>query len=342
MLQYADLTKTDEFESRDARPVTRTADHGPRLTYQVLRETVNSLPKELAMLANTILQASQSMDPSHLDMLGREGGLRIWNVSSDGTKQLYYEVYELLTQHGPFYAMTSAQIQEMVDLLLDSKGATGHLAAKITLAQAIEKDRAERDEANATTRSGIQGFTQNNLSRHAVQGAQELSNFLAHRTSHINTSAYELYGGLTVGEHSTMSPHSRQNQASILINDDTESDMSSEDEDASDEQDGDDGGEARASETAKKPTTRSKGGSKPKVKAKKTKGNRGPGKKYYRWPEARLRVFREMLGRSDDELPETALEGALDELQSFCTPGSTDIRLCDFDVSVEEILTVSA
>jgi hypothetical protein len=67
-----------------------------------------------------------------------------------------------------------------------------------------------------------------------------------------------------------------------------------------------------------------------------------PGKKYHRWSNGSLRASRTIRGNNDTDLPIHALNGPVHELESNCTHPNVDIRLCDFDLSIEEILTVRA
>lgn len=93
------------------------------------------------------------------------------------------------------------------------------------------------------------------------------------------------------------------------------------------------------------PTAPSSEKKKKTVKAK--GGNRDPGKgntgtTHYKFPVGRLRSARGILGVQDDSnLPPSALGGKEHELRSHCTPPNVDITYCDFDMSAEEILTVS-
>ena len=64
-------------------------------------------------------------------------------------------------------------------------------------------------------------------------------------------------------------------------------------------------------------------------------GNKGLG-----WSDARSHVWLHILCATSADLPATAFEGEIDELASHCTPTSADIRLCEFPMSIEEILTV--
>ena len=42
-----------------------------------------------------------------------------------------------------------------------------------------------------------------------------------------------------------------------------------------------------------------------------------------------------------NDLPDQAFDPSENELDSHCTPVAADIRLCNYPVSVEELLTVS-
>jgi hypothetical protein len=67
-----------------------------------------------------------------------------------------------------------------------------------------------------------------------------------------------------------------------------------------------------------------------------------PGKKFVCWSNGSLRASRAIRGINDRDLPTTALNGPVHELESTCTHPNVDVRLYDFELSVEEILTVSS
>jgi hypothetical protein len=72
------------------------------------------------------------------------------------------------------------------------------------------------------------------------------------------------------------------------------------------------------------------------------KGGLPPGKKFYQWSTGRLRAYRAILKGDDKDLPTSAINGPTHELESSCTSPATDMRLCDFGLSIEEVLTVSS
>jgi hypothetical protein len=93
---------------------------------------------------------------------------------------------------------------------------------------------------------------------------------------------------------------------------------------------------SRSSGKLKSQKSSRKRGSKPKKKSRLP-----PGKKFYQWSTGRLRAYRTILNGDDKDLPTSALNGPTHELESSCTSPATDLRLCDFEMSIEEILTVS-
>jgi hypothetical protein len=93
---------------------------------------------------------------------------------------------------------------------------------------------------------------------------------------------------------------------------------------------------SRSSGKLKSQKSSRKRGSKPKKKSRLP-----PGKKFYQWSTGRLRAYRTILNGDDKDLTTSALNGPTHELESSCTSPATDLRLCDFEMSIEEILTVS-
>lgn len=59
------------------------------------------------------------------------------------------------------------------------------------------------------------------------------------------------------------------------------------------------------------------------------------------WSRCCRRAWLSALNHPRSSLPAEAFQGTSHELDSHCTPSSADTRLCDYAVSIEEILTVS-
>jgi hypothetical protein len=64
-------------------------------------------------------------------------------------------------------------------------------------------------------------------------------------------------------------------------------------------------------------------------------------RKRARWSQCRMNAWVKINGVQYNDLPEQAFEPSETELDSHCTPVAADIRLCNYPVSVEELLTVS-
>jgi hypothetical protein len=64
-------------------------------------------------------------------------------------------------------------------------------------------------------------------------------------------------------------------------------------------------------------------------------------RKRARWSQGRLNAWVKINGIQYCDLPDLAFDPYENELDSHCTPVSADIRLCNYPVSVEELLTVS-
>jgi hypothetical protein len=334
-------------------------DTTPNLTYEALHELLPKLSPNSQALAVTILQGSDSMDPSHIDMLGRYGGIRWWSVSPDGTKRLYWECFQLCRTEPDIYNMVAAEVRNMIDELTATNHIIRYRAAKITLAKAIEQDEEER--ASACTGPGTILIGKEFLTPHAAQGAQEMAIFLQRRSQGLNTSCAELYDRSPL-ESSAQKPsfkrkHSTLESAANVTEDEIGFDQARDPQHESSL-----GLHEQNDSNASKILSKRRKPSKVRVtdlesfhleeeqhesdvtlkkqKREKKDGDLDPGKKFYHWTEGRVHVARQLLGLSDHELPESALLGAFHDLESYCTSATTNIGLCTFDISIEEILTV--
>lgn len=65
------------------------------------------------------------------------------------------------------------------------------------------------------------------------------------------------------------------------------------------------------------------------------------GRKASRWSRGKLNACEKIKGIQVSELPYSVFDQYRNELESSCTPVAADIRLCNFPVSIEEVLTVS-
>ena len=64
-------------------------------------------------------------------------------------------------------------------------------------------------------------------------------------------------------------------------------------------------------------------------------------RKIAHWSQCRLNAWVKINGVQYRDLPDQAFYPSENELDSHCTPVAADIRLCNYPVSVEELLTVS-
>jgi hypothetical protein len=64
-------------------------------------------------------------------------------------------------------------------------------------------------------------------------------------------------------------------------------------------------------------------------------------RKRARWSQCRMNAWVKINGVQYNDLPEQAFDTSETELDSHCTPVAADISLCNYPVSVEELLTVS-
>jgi hypothetical protein len=311
------------------------------LTYDRLLIELPSLPSALRDLVVTILSGTDSMDPSHIDMLGRMDGIRWWKVNADGSRCLYYECYEICRINPEYYNSAPDDVRAIVDALVASDHTTQRLAAQVSLAKATTEDRADRVRV---VYGSIPALDFRYLTSEASESVTQMAAFVDYRDHLAPIDTTELYSQTMLQQGSTaFNPEGKRKRAS-----ETDAGVISgkqnmainktvlENHDPYQEEEELD----RAAKCAKVETS-------PKAKgptaAPKQRAicSLAPGKKYYHWTDARLRVWRDLKGFTDQELPSTALSGVLHELESACTPPTVDIRLCKFDMSIEEIFTVS-
>jgi hypothetical protein len=312
-----------------------------------LARDLHKLTGDLRTLAAIILEGTDSMDPSHIDMLGRTGGLRWWKVAPDGTKRLYLECFELCILSQQYLDMAPPDVQDMVSVLEVSDRSIKDRMAEDSLAEAIAEDRSEREQASsvATQQGNLRGSTSQ-----VTVATLEMLAFLELRRQAVPIDAAQLYATTEApsSNPSATPPMTRKRRLEATHPEESEAssndkagltspqaDMESEEDDLYQV-----AKRRRHLSTAATGSRIKKGRTKQSTKSKKT--NRlPPGKKFYRWSQGRLRVYRNILGFDDEDMPASAFNGQSHELETLCTPAAADIRFCNFDLSIEEIMTVS-
>lgn len=326
-------------------------------TYDRLLHDLPSLSAELRPLVSTILQGTDSMDPSHIDMFGREDGVRWWKIEPDGSKRLYYECFQVCCTSERYKDLAPQDVSGMVDALLASDHTTRHRMARYTLAKAIVQDSIERKQ----TSNGISLLMGQHqvLTPEAAQAVHELANVFSSAARVGAPDVEALYDVLMPTLTNTPAPGRLKQKRSARNEDNEDGEVASETENSVKgssrrstrkreakrakyraESDDEEGRDSKRVLRSREKTDMMN------LEAENTAGEAhaklAPGKRFYRWSNGRLRAHRNILLFSEVALPGSALKGSLHELESSCTPSSVDISLCNFDISVEEILTVSS
>jgi hypothetical protein len=312
------------------------------LTYERLIVELPSLPAALRGLVITILSGTDSMDPSHIDMLGRVDGIRWWKVNPDGSKCLYYECFEICRINRECYNSAPDDVRGMVDALVASDHTTQCQAAQVSLTKAIIEDCADRERIRDDR---IPALDARYLTSEASDAVTQLVTFVLYHNHPAPINTTQLYQQTMLHHGSTTAnpqgKRKRAHEAETAGVTSTKRSTAGDEtffsaHDSSEEERRPSQAAKRAKHESSPKAARSRGASRQRAI-----GSLAPGKKYYHWTDARLRVWRELKGFADEELPSSALSGVLHGLESSCTSATVDPRFCDFDMSVEEILTVS-
>ncbi|KAH4070922.1 hypothetical protein HBI70_209780 [Parastagonospora nodorum] len=282
-------------------PVTAASTPRP-LDYDRLVADIPFLPKPLAKIVTIIVRGTESMHPSSSDMLGMEGGLRWWKVLEPGRGALYYECAQMCFMWPPYYSAAPETVKEMLDFIGaadENDDALQAAVRKYSLFGTYQKERDERALAR-NRKDWVAAPIQAEAA--PLKRRYNDREDLNDQSSHSQTD-------------SPPRRVSRVKRRRRIV----ESDESSSE--------------------ATDPQPQAKPKSLKKAPKQRMPGELIPGKKYYHWPPARLRVFRDIKGLADKDLPVSALGGPQHELESICTSSAVDLRLCNLDMSVEEILT---
>jgi hypothetical protein len=274
------------------------------LNYDRLVADIPFLPKPLANIVTIIVRGTESVHPSSSDMLGMEGGVRWWKVLEQGRGALYYECAQMCFMWPPYYSAAPETVKKMLDFIRaadENDDALQTAVRKFSLFETYKKEQHERT-LSRNRKDWVAAPIQVEAATRARRHNDQEDP--SDQSSHSRTDS---------------SPHriSRiKRQRRIVEFDESSTEVFD-------------------------PQPQAK--TKPAKKAPKQRmpGELIPGKKYYHWSPARLRVFRDIKGLADKDLPVSALGGPQHELESVCTSSAVDLRLCNVDMSVEEILTVS-
>jgi len=245
------------------------------------------------------------MHPSSLDMHGQEGGLRWFKVLQSGRRgALYYECALMCLWCPEYYSAAPEIVKKVLDY---------YCAADLdddAFQAAVKKFSLEQTYAFEKEERRVLRDRRNRAAAPTLEDASARQRKRKAREDPDDQSS---------DSQTDLPPHrvSRTKRQRRIV----ESDESS----------------VEAVDPQPKAKT------KPAKKAPKQRkpGELVPGKKHYCWPPARLRVFRDIKGLADRDLPHSALGGPQHELESVCTSSAVDLRLCAFDMSIEEQLTVS-
>ncbi|KAF2127480.1 hypothetical protein P153DRAFT_358366 [Dothidotthia symphoricarpi CBS 119687] len=254
---------------------------------------------DLHILVRRVLDASVKQWDRQADRFENAKGLRFWQNLEDGTRRLIHEWVQLFDLCEHYLMIAPFDVQEMYAAIKATDARASHQASDATFDGLPDLEKAARKREKRDSR--IKGTAGNNIA-----ASQRTSHGMPKRKRADTTVMAET--DETANSDSAIQHHDRRHQNSIA---DARHNFVA----------------ALQSDTKNKDT------------AEEQTPKKNKSKTHYRWSQGRLRVWREILRRPDAELPDSALRELVNELESTSTAASTNIRLCNYTLSIEEILS---